>query len=172
MEALDLQRIAVGVDPSGGGDAQGVGAAGLGTNGHLYVLQDATCNLSPLGWGRRVVEVHDRWDADCAVAERNFGGDMVDSNIRTAGFQGRLQMVTASRGKHIRFEPLGGMYEQGRVHHVGTFPELEDEVCAFTPTGYEGDGSPNRADWLVWAAYELVFDAGEAPSPDDFGWAG
>jgi phage terminase large subunit-like protein len=67
----------------------------------------------------------------------------------------RVKKVHASRGKHVRFEPLGARYERGEEHHVGTFPELEDEICAFTPDGYDGDDSPNRADAAVWADAEL-----------------
>jgi phage terminase large subunit-like protein len=90
------------------------------------------------------------------VAERNFGGDMVESTLRTVRRDLPLRLVTASRGKHVRFEPVAALFEQGRLHIVGSMPELEDEVTAFTPNGYEGQGSPNRADALVWAVLDLV----------------
>lgn len=154
--APELRRIVVGVDPSGGTEAQGIVAAGLAPDGHVYILADRTCTLSPDGWGRRAVELYDALGADRVVAERNFGGDMVESTLRTVRANLALRLVTASRGKHVRFEPVGALYEQGRLHHVGSFPELEDEVTAFTPNGYEGNGSPNRADALVWAVLDLM----------------
>src|SRR3954469_5477972 len=94
--------------------------------------------------------------ADRLVAEVNFGGGMVEHVIRTADPNVSFSSVTASRGKHIRAEPIAALYEQGRVHHVGGFPELEDELCLFSTTGYMGRRSPNRADALVWALTELM----------------
>lgn len=161
----EMRRVVVGVDPSGGSNAQGIVAVGHGIDGHAYVLADRTCTLSPDGWGRRVIELYRELKADRVIAERNYGGDMVESTLRTVDPTLSLKLVTASRGKHVRFEPVGALYEQGRVHHVGAFPELEEEVCAFTPDGYEGDDSPNRADALVWAVSELMFHTG--PSIDD-----
>lgn len=155
-EAPALVRVVVGVDPSGGAEEQGIVAAGLGEDGDLYVLEDASVRLKPEGWGRRAVEAAGRWRGDALVAERNFGGDMVESTIRTVDRNIRVLLPTASRGKHVRFEPVGSLYEQGRVRHVGSFEKLEDEVCCFTPGSYDGEGSPNRADALVWAAFELM----------------
>lgn len=161
----ELVRVVVAVDPSGtrgdgGGDDIGIAAVGLGVDGHGYLLEDATCNLSPDGWGRRAIEVASRWDADCIVGERNFGGDMVRFTIQTAAGSAdrvfRYKEVTASRGKHVRAEPVSALYEQGRVHHAGTFADLEDQLCNFTASGYIGDGSPDRADALIWALTELM----------------
>lgn len=161
----ELHRVVVAVDPSGtsgdgSGDSIGIVAAGLSPEGHGFILEDATCNLSPEGWGRRAIEVASRWGADCIVGERNFGGDMVRFTISTAANSARetfrYKEVTASRGKHIRAEPVSALYEQARVHHVGNFPDLEDQLCNFTVSGYIGDGSPDRADAAIWALTELM----------------
>ncbi len=162
--APQLTRIAIGVDPSGGRADQGIVAVGLGIDGKAYVLDDWTCNLPPAGWGRRAVELYGKHSANVIVAERNFGGDMVESTIRSVDPLVPIQMVTASRGKHVRFEPVGSLYEQGRVCHVGVHPELEDEITCFTPDGYEGDDSPNRADAEVWAVHELMLKEHRRPA--------
>lgn len=159
--APKMRRIVVSVDPSGtrgdgGGDDIGIVAVGLGEDGDAYLLEDATCQLSPEGWGRRAVEVYHRHGADRIVGERNFGGDMVRFTVATADRNASFKEVVASRGKHVRAEPISALYEQGRVHHVGEFPDLEDQLCNFTASGYIGDGSPDRADALVWALTELM----------------
>lgn len=161
----ELRRVVVGVDPSGGdgsgNDSQGIVVAGKGIDGHAYVLEDATCSMSPAGWARRAVEAYDRWGADCLVAEVNYGGAMVESTVRSVGPHVKYKQVTASRGKHVRAEPVAALYEsheqrECRVHHVGAFPDLEDQLCSFTTSGFEGAGSPDRADALVWALTELM----------------
>jgi len=162
-EAPELQRIVVSVDPSGtrgdgGGDDIGIVVAGLGVNGEAYVLEDGTCQLSPEGWGRRAVELYHRHRADRIVAERNFGGDMVRFTVSTADKKAAFKEVVASRGKAVRAEPVSALYEQGKVHHVGQFPDLEDQMSNFTASGYVGEGSPDRADALVWALTELLVD--------------
>lgn len=156
----DLQRVVVAVDPSGTsgngkGDNIGIVAAGKGRDGRFYVIEDASCNLSPEGWARRVVSLYEKWNADRVVAEKNFGGAMVEAVLRTASRDLPVRMVTASRGKVVRAEPMAALYEQGKVSHCGTFNELEDEMCAMTGAGYVGDGSPDRADALVWALTDL-----------------
>ena len=166
-EAPRLKRIIVGVDPSGGKAEQGIVAVGLGWDNHGYVLQDATCLLKPEGWGRRAVDTYKRWNCDRIVAERNYGGDMVESTIRTVDPKVPVTLVTASRGKHVRFEPVGSLYEQRMLHHVGEFAKLEDEICCFTPDGYEGDDSPNRGDALVWAVTDLMLGSIGGVSPED-----
>lgn len=162
----ELRRVVVAVDPSGtkgdgGGDNIGIVVAGLGTDGHAYVLEDATCQLSPEGWGRRVADRYKRWEADRVVGEANYGGDMVRFTVQTADKSLPYRDVKATRGKVVRAEPISALYEQGRVHHVGEFPDLEDQMCNFTANGYVGDGSPDRADALVWALTELML--GNAP---------
>jgi phage terminase large subunit-like protein len=162
-EPEDLKRIVVAVDPSGtkGGDDEkgndiGIVVVGLGRDGHGYVLADRTCNLSPAGWGRVAVQAYHDHKCDRLVAERNFGGSMVEHVIRTADPSVSYKEVTASRGKWIRAEPVAALYEQGRIHHVGSFPRLEDEMVNFTPDGMVDGESPNRLDALVWAVTELM----------------
>lgn len=162
-KAPDLRRIVVAVDPSGtrgdgGGDDIGIVVAGIGFDGHGYILEDATCQMSPEGWGRRAVERYGHYNADRIVGERNYGGDMVRFTVATADKLASFKEVVASRGKAVRAEPISALYEQGRVHHVGTFSDLEDQLCNFTASGYIGDGSPDRADALVWALTELMLD--------------
>lgn len=161
ISAPELIRVVVAVDPSGtrgdgAGDSIGIVVAGLGANGHGYVLEDGSCNMSPEGWGRRAVELYHRHGANRIVAERNFGGDMVRFTIAAADARAAFKEVTASRGKAVRAEPVSALYEQGRVHHVGVHADLEDQLCNFTSSGYVGDGSPDRGDALVWAITELM----------------
>ena len=161
--APEMQRIVIAVDPSGtrgddAGDDIGIVVAGLGVDGDGYVLFDGTCNMSPEGWGRRAVDLYHRYGADRVVAERNFGGDMVRFTVATADKSAAFKEVVASRGKVVRAEPVSALYEQGRVHHVGQFQDLEDQMCNFTASGYVGEGSPDRADALVWALTELMLE--------------
>lgn len=163
----DLVRIVIGVDPSGSGDADntdndaiGIVVAGLGTDGIAYVLEDATVKAGPATWGRLAVSAYQRHEADAIVAEVNYGGAMVEQTIEVARKAAGLRVVpfrpvTASRGKVVRAEPFSALYEEGKVRHAGVFPELEDELCAFSTLGYTGSGSPNRADALIWALSEL-----------------
>lgn len=166
-EPPKLKRIVVAVDPSGsdgaGGDSQGIVVAGKGTDGHAYVLEDATCRLSPAGWGAMAVQMYGKWNADLIVAEGNYGGAMVESTIRTADRRAKVKIVSASRGKHVRAEPIAALYEStdqkvATAHHVGRFPAMEDQMAAFTTSGYQGSGSPDRADALVWALTELMLE--------------
>lgn len=166
-QAPEMQRVIIGVDPSGTkgedderSDKVGIVVVGLGVDGHAYVLEDLTAQVSPREWGRRIVSAYDRYDADLVVAEVNFGGAMVGEIVRAAGsdmkVNVRFREVHASRGKVIRAEPASTLYERGMVHHVGDiFQELEDQLCLFTTMGYMGDRSPDRADALIWALAEL-----------------
>jgi phage terminase large subunit-like protein len=166
----DMKRVVVAVDPSGtrgqedGGDEVGIVVAGLGADGLGYVLADRTCKLSPDGWGRVAVNAYREFKADRIIAERNFGGAMVEHVIRTVDPNVSYREVTASRGKVQRAEPAAALYEQSRVRHAGAFSQLEDQLAAMTGAGYVGDGSPDRADALVWALTELLGEP-EAPQP-------
>ncbi len=162
-EKPELQRVVVAIDPSGtsgedDGDDIGIVVAGKGVDGRGYVLADYSCNMSPDGWGRRAVGAYHEYSADRLVAERNFGGAMVEHVIRTIDRNVSYKEMTASRGKAVRAEPVAALYEQGRVSHVGAFAGLEDQLCLMGPDGYCGDGSPDRADALVWALTELFLD--------------
>lgn len=157
-----LIRVVVAVDPSGaddtnneGNDAIGIIVAGLGIDGNVYILEDCTVTAGPAIWGRVVTSAYDRHEADCVVAETNYGGAMVKMVIQTSRPKTPYQPVTASRGKAVRAEPVSALYEEGKVRHVGNFVELEDELAGFSTVGYVGDKSPNRADALVWAVTAL-----------------
>lgn len=157
----DLARVVVAVDPSGGegpdSDEQGIIVAGLGVDGEVYVLADRSCKLSPHGWASRAVAAYREFAADRIVAEVNYGGAMVASTIGMADSSVPVKVITASRGKVQRAEPVAVAYEQGRVHHVGPLARLEDQMTTWTPL----DGtSPDRLDALVWAVTELTGNFG------------
>jgi len=160
-DAPEMARVVVAVDPSGtsgadDGDEIGIVVAGKGVDGRAYVFADLSAQLSPNAWGLRVVNAYRDHRADRIVAERNFGGAMVESVIKTVDRNAPVKLVTASRGKAARAEPIAALYEQGRVSHIGTMPRLEDQMVCFTADGYVGDRSPDRADALVWALTELM----------------
>ena len=151
-------RVVIGVDPSGGRDEVGIVAVAELGDGAI-ILEDATCPAkSPLAWATAVAKCAARWDADCVVAEKNFGGDMVESTLRAGGVNIRVVMVHASRGKQVRAEPVAGLYDQGRIKHREQFPLMETEMLMTTPAGYQGDESPNRMDAAVWAIFDLKLE--------------
>ena len=152
----ELKRIVVAIDPAVTSNANsnntGIVVAGVGTDGHGYVLEDATLSASPDTWAQQAVACYRKWEADRIVAEVNNGGDLVEHTIRTADNNVPVKQVRASRGKVSRAEPISALYEQGKVHHVGTFGALEDEMCSTL----NGANSPDRVDALVWALTELM----------------
>lgn len=157
----NLGRIVVSVDPAvtntDQSDEHGVLVAGIaGQSG--YVLEDGSIRGSPLAWARRAISLHDKYAADGIVVEVNQGGDMVAQTLRSVREGLNIIEVRATRGKHVRAEPIAALYEQGRVHHVGAFPELENQMTMMTSAGFEGEGSPDRLDALVWALSELFPD--------------
>lgn len=166
----DFQRVVIAIDPSGtrGEDANGnnfadndlIGmvAAARGVDGHCYVLEDYSCDLSPAHWGLRAVHAFRTHAADRVIAEANFGGAMVEHVIKTTDRTVPYKEVKASRGKVARAEPVSALYEQGKVHHLKSMTRLEDQMCLMTNEGYEGEGSPDRVDALVWAVTELMLD--------------
>jgi predicted phage terminase large subunit-like protein len=158
-----MVRIVVSVDPSGArsandeaADSIGIVVAARGEDGRAYVLADRTCKLSPDGWGRRAVAAYHEYGADRMVAERNYGGALVEHVIRTVDPSVSYKEVTASRGKVARAEPVAALYEQGRVSHIGDLAALEDQMCQMASDGYLGEGSPDRVDAAVWALSELM----------------
>lgn len=164
-------RVIVSVDPSGADDTNnadndeiGIVVVGLGVDGNAYLLEDCTLKAGPSVWGRVVTTAFDRHEADAVIGETNYGGAMVRMVIQTARLKTPFVAVTASRGKHVRAEPFGPLYDDGRVRHVGNFAKLEDELSGFSTMGYLGDRSPNRADALIWALAAL-FPALTNPSP-------
>lgn len=160
--APEMARIVVAVDPSGtagasdDGDSIGIVVAGKGIDGRAYVLADRTCKLSPDGWAKRAVAAYHEFRADRLVAERNYGGAMVEALLRTVDRRVSYKEVTATRGKVVRAEPIAALFEQGRVSIVGSMLELEDQACLMGPDGYVGEGSPDRLDAMVWALTELM----------------
>lgn len=159
-----LKRIVVAVDPAvtSGEDADDTGiiVGGLGCDGHVYVVDDATCHESPDTWARVAVSCYHRHHADRVVGEVNNGGELVEAVLRTVDASIPYTAVHASRGKRVRAEPIAALYEQGRVHHVGGFEALEDQMVGWTP---DADESPDRLDALVWMVTDLVVEVREEP---------
>lgn len=154
--APELRRVVIGVDPAGGGgDEIGVVCAAIGTDGHAYVLDDVSLTGSPNAWAQAVAALYERRSADRVVAERNYGGDMVEHTLRTAAPNLPVKVISASRGKQQRAEPVAALYEQGRVHHVGAFGRLEEQMTTWDPNDRSAK-SPDRMDALVWALSELA----------------
>ena len=155
----DLRRVVVAVDPAvssgDGADEHGIIVAGITEAGEGVVLDDVSLRGSPLDWARAAVGAAKRHDADAIVAEVNQGGDMVEQTIRGVDAMLRVIKVRATRGKHVRAEPVAALYEQGKVAHVGYFDDLEQQMLQMTSGGYLGKGSPDRLDALVWALTEL-----------------
>lgn len=160
-----LIRVIVGVDPqgrAGAGRMTGIVVVGEGVDGHYYVLMDASISGTPAEWGEQAIHAYRVQNADMIVGEVNYGGEMVEHTIATVDKNVPYENVHASRGKRQRAEPVSTAAEKGRVHHVGAFPELEDELCKWT---VEEKWSPNRLDAMVWAASKLMFD-----KPTDSSW--
>ena len=161
-----MRRVVVAVDPAGGsnrGNAEtGIVVAGIGQDGHGYVLRDVSGRHSPERWAYHATAAYHDHRADRIVAERNFGGEMVEGTIRSVAPNMPVRMVQASRGKAVRAEPVVALFEQGRVHMAGAFGELEDQLCGWDPLG--SGPSPDRLDAMVWALTDLML--GEtAPQP-------
>lgn len=151
----DLSRIVVGVDPTASSTGDEAGIVTVGIYGDDYfTLSDDSRHGSPQEWASAAVTAYHRHKADCIVAEKNNGGDMVEAVIKQVDRFVNVKLVWASRGKETRAEPIAAIAEQGRDHHVGTFPQLEEELCLWTP----GAPSPNRLDAKVWAMTELFDD--------------
>lgn len=125
---------------------------------HYYVIGDHSVDAGPNEWGNAAVKAYRDHKADRIIGEVNNGGDMVEMTIQAVDRNVSYKSVTASRGKAIRAEPISALYEQGRVHHVGSFAQLEDEMCDFDPV--TTTKSPNRMDALVWALTELTDQTG------------
>lgn len=163
-EAPTLERIIVSVDPAATSgeeaDETGIVAVGLARDkdGYQrgYVLADRSLRGSPEEWAKAAVNLYHELDADRIVAEKNNGGEMVASVIRAVDRDVPVTLVTATRGKVVRAEPISALYEQARVHHVGRFDKLEDQMCLFSRDADRSPGnSPDRVDALVWGLTEL-----------------
>ena len=175
----DFKRIVVGVDPHGGGNkdktgekASEVGIVVCGEMNHpehgdiIVILEDCSDSLSPHHWGKRVVSKFQEYGADKVIAEVNFGGDMVTEIIHNHGRKIPVKVVRASRGmgKHVRAEPVADLYKQKKIFHLQKTDSygiqesklVEDQLLQFTVDGYQGKGSPDRADALIWGVHELA----------------
>ena len=162
-----LRTVVVAVDPAAKGtgqehDEHGIVVAGVGVDGHGYVLGDLSMRGRPDKWAEQVVMAYRMMKANVVVAEVNNGGDMVEHTIRTADPMVPVRQVHATRGKEMRAEPVSLLYERGLVHHVGTHEELEDQLCTWDPDGT--DSSPDRLDALVWALWALMVDGKQRPT--------
>jgi phage terminase large subunit-like protein len=163
-----LIRVVVAIDPAvtatADADETGIIVAGKDGQGHGWVLGDTSGRYQPIEWARTAISAYRAHSADRIVAEVNNGGDMVEATLRMIEPDVPFTAVRASRGKVTRAEPIAALYEQGRVHHLGTFPELEDQMCAFVADGRgavklpPGSGSPDRVDALVWALTDLLVE--------------
>jgi len=158
-EAPEMHRIVVSVDPAvsntENSDETGITVEGLGVDGRGYVLDDVSMKGSPAQWATRAIAAYDKWQADAIVVEKNQGGDMVKHTLDTARPGLPIIEVVATRGKHIRAEPVASLYSFGRISHVGTFTKLEDQMCQMVAGGYDGGGSPDRVCSMVWGFTEL-----------------
>jgi|SRR5262245_3327263 len=169
----DLKRVVVAIDPPGSSNKEtdepaeaGIVVAGLGNDDKGYVLADYSLTATPNGWAQAALSAFSLFKADCIVAEVNFGGEMVEAVIKGIAKDNGMRnipfkAVRASRGKQLRAEPISNLYQQKNVLHVGTFPDLEDQMCNWLP----GDKSPDRLDALVWALTELMVTL--VPTADD-----
>jgi phage terminase large subunit-like protein len=154
--APPLVRVVIGVDPavtsSDTSDETGIIAAGIASDGNYYILNDKSLRASPDAWARAAVNLYHETNADKIIAETNNGGDMIIMLMKQVDPSIAVKKVTATRGKQLRAEPISSLYEQGRVHHVGYFEQLEMQMCEWTPISTD---SPDRLDALVWALTEL-----------------
>lgn len=162
-----LKRVIVAIDPNASSEDDsnecGIVCCGLGVDDHGYVLDDVSAVMTPAEWASEAISLYRARRADRIVAEINNGGEMVENTLRMIDKSVSYSSVWASKGKVIRAEPVSALYEQGRVHHVGAFARLEDQMCSFTvdfnrtEMGY----SPDRMDALVWALTELMIEGDE-----------
>jgi phage terminase large subunit-like protein len=156
-EAPNLTRIIVAIDPAVTANMQsdetGLIVVGKDSEGFGYVLEDLSGKYSPNHWAKIANDAAFRWNADCIVAEKNQGGDMVEAVLKSQGTNHRIKLVTATKGKYVRAEPIYSLYEQNQIYHVGSFPILESQMITFDP---DKGKSPDRVDALVWGLTELM----------------
>ena len=151
-------QVVVAIDPAVSSnprsDETGIVVAGIDPDERCYVLADGPGCMTPNMWAKRALDLYEEYRAGQIIGETNNGGDLVKEVLRTARMP-PFRAVNASRGKYARAEPVAALYEQGKVHHVGTFPDLEDQMCTWAPHG-PADTSPDRMDALVWALTHLI----------------
>lgn len=151
-----LKRVCVAIDPAitltEDSNETGIVAGGVGEDDHGYVFQDDSGKYSPEGWAARAIRAYHLHEADAIIAEVNNGGDLVRSAVMNIDKTVHYLAVRATRGKYTRAEPVAQLYEQGKIHHVGVFPDLEDQMCSWVP----GEKSPDRIDALVWLMTDVM----------------
>jgi phage terminase large subunit-like protein len=162
-EVPQMVRVCVAIDPAGssaeGSDETGIIVAGLGQNGHGYILDDLSGRYAPIEWARRALGAFHTWKADKLVAETNFGAEMVIATLSAVDPTVPVKAITSSRGKVLRAQPIAAYFEQQRAHFVGAHDLLEDQCCNFTPDFNRArDGSPDRVDAAVFALSELLLN--------------
>ena len=164
--AKKLVKVVVSVDPAitsnEESDLTGIIVAGIDINGNAYILEDATDRYMPEQWAAKAISLYNDYEADLIVAERNQGGDMVRSTLRTVDDTVPIKMVHASRGKYARAEPVSSLYERGKVKHLKYLEDLEEQMVTWEPLG--SIGSPDRLDAMVWAVTNLLLK-GYAQAP-------
>lgn len=157
-----LERVVVSVDPSGCTGDEDYRSDEIGitvtarTESKGFLLADASGRYSPEKWGALACRLYANHEADTVVGEINYGGDMVRATVQAADRNVPFKKVTATRGKVVRADPISALYEKGDIFHVGSFPLLEEQLCAFSVSGYLGDRSPDRADSAIWGFHELM----------------
>lgn len=177
--APSLVRIVVSIDPAASSTEEsnytGIIVSGIAENGHGFLLDDVSAQASPAGWATAAIDAYVKWGADRIVAETNNGGEMVEHTVRVTAqalhdkdpskypAHVAYRGVHASRGKVTRAEPIAALYEQGLVHHCGSFPELEDQQCTWVP----GEDSPDRMDAAVWGLTDLMLGEDETMYIDE-----
>lgn len=187
QHAPSMVRMVVAVDPAVTANAEtsnetAIVVAGIDENDHGYVVEDLSGIYTPAEWAAKVIGAYDKWHADAVVAEVNNGGDLVESNVKSIAEimflkyerptkEINVKQVRATRGKYVRAEPISAIDEQGRIHHVGMFPVMEDQLTSWVP----GEDSPDRLDARVWAFTDLMLGAssiGNEELASAFGWQG
>jgi len=165
----ELGRIVVGVDPAvtANPNSDKTGIVGVGEKGTGYkVLADRSLRANPSTWAAEAVKLYHELGADCIVVEVNQGGDLVETVIRSIDANVKIVKVRATRGKHIRAEPVASLYEQGLVEHAEGLTHLEDQMQSWVPNS--GLDSPDEMDALVWAFHELALTEKKVVSVDFF----
>lgn len=171
-EAPPMSRIIISIDPSvtSGEDSDecGLTVCGKGIDGDGYVIADHSAVLSPHEWAMEAIRLYHFHSADAVIAETNNGGDLVGNTILALDPSIPFRKVTASRGKHLRAEPVSALWEQGRAHTVGSYARLEEQMCSMARDGYTGKGSPDRLDSVVHGLTDLMLGPGTAQMFPDF----
>lgn len=169
LEAPECEKIVVAVDPAGsseeGASETGIVVCGRDDIQHGYVIEDASDRYSPNAWGKKAVALYHQYKANYIVAEKNNGGDMVKAVIKNIDKDVPVRLVSATKGKLVRAEPISSLYEEDRIHHVGIYPELEEQMTTYT--GKPGEESPDRMDALVWGMSMLFVKGSEATAEPD-----